>query len=578
MAFSPNILTRDDPNNSGIYNLYNITPSFSLGGKFTGISTDTTGYNSLIVNVDTTVNSTACGLLIQYSSTGTDFDNNGVINYSTVFYSDTVFSNMDSNYMINGASGSFIKTYPILKQYYRIVYTPLFNYPSNLIINSRLSTQSYESGTQNSISTFENKKENIHDAFDRLRISYPTTVLDLKIPEGNTGTTGYINNYLEICQNYSGSGLTGLTGGYGELIFGATGQVKITSQSRKYCIYQPGKSLLFMASGTIGYIGVPAEFGGPIGYYNRIGYFDDNNGLYFEYTATNNYYSMSIVIRKNLNSNKINQKLWNIDKMDGTGISGLKLDFTKPQLFIIDMETLGVGRMRFGFYAYGKIQYCHQTTHLNLSYPYPYNINLPIRYEIDGLSGVTGSVSLTQICATVISEGGYNPASRTFSLGLTGAGATSGEQMLFALRGGGPNYYHQHIIPTNITLASVGATDIFIYRLRLYIDPLANGLTYFPASITGWTSPDNMIITGTLSISQYSTIIPTGSFNSANSIILDQGVVAGRGTFAYDKLYDIFTNALQITSDANNISGILVLTVQGSSSIIYGTMGWVEIY
>ena len=46
--------------------------------------------------------------------------------------------------------------------------------------------------------------------------------------------------------------------------------------------------------------------------------------------------------------------------MDGTGKTGLELDFTKAQLFVIDMEWLGVGRVRFGFYAYGRIYYCHQ--------------------------------------------------------------------------------------------------------------------------------------------------------------------------------------------------------------------------
>lgn len=86
-----------------------------------------------------------------------------------------------------------------------------------------------------------------------------------------------------------------------------------------------------------------------------------------------------------------------------------------------------------------------------------------------------------------------------------------------------------------------------------------------------------MIITGTLSAGQYSTTIP-GNFTLDNSIILDQGVIAGRGTFTYTGLSDIFTNGLQITSDVDNVSGILVLTVQGSSSTIYGAMDWVEIY
>ena len=47
------------------------------------------------------------------------------------------------------------------------------------------------------------------------------------------------------------------------------------NQSRKYCIYQPGKSLLFLASGLINAGSNDSSVK------SRIGYFDDNNGLFF---------------------------------------------------------------------------------------------------------------------------------------------------------------------------------------------------------------------------------------------------------------------------------------------------------
>lgn len=102
--------------------------------------------------------------------------------------------------------------------------------------------------------------------------------------------------------------------------------------------------------------------------------------------------------------------------MDGTGISSISLNFTKAQLFVINFEWLSVGRIRFGFYLFGKINYCHQNTNLNLlTAPYMLSQNLPIRYEIITTYGETGS--LVQICSTVISEGGYTPIGRSFSAG-----------------------------------------------------------------------------------------------------------------------------------------------------------------
>jgi hypothetical protein len=104
--------------------------------------------------------------------------------------------------------------------------------------------------------------------------------------------------------------------------------------------------------------------------------------------------------------------------MNGSGSSGIYLDFTKAQLFVIDMEWLSVGRVRFGFYIYGKILYCHQLTNINvLTGSYITQINLPICYSIH--SSGTGTGSITQICSTVISEGGYETVGKPFSVNNT---------------------------------------------------------------------------------------------------------------------------------------------------------------
>jgi hypothetical protein len=68
-----------------------------------------------------------------------------------------------------------------------------------------------------------------------------------------------------------------------------------------------------------------------------------------------------MVIRKGGVDNEIvPQSQWNVDRLDGTGPSKVNIDFTKSQIFVTDYQWLGVGRVRFGFYAYGKIHYCHQ--------------------------------------------------------------------------------------------------------------------------------------------------------------------------------------------------------------------------
>ena len=92
--------------------------------------------------------------------------------------------------------------------------------------------------------------------------------------------------------------------------------------------------------------------------------------------------------------------------MDGTGNSGVTLNLDNVQIFVIDFEWLGSGRVRFGFNIAGETVYCHQMLNANvLSTVYMSTPNLPVRYEIsnDG-SGALSSV--VQICSTVMSEGG----------------------------------------------------------------------------------------------------------------------------------------------------------------------------
>ena len=260
--------------------------------------------------------------------------------------------------------------------------------------------------------------------------------------------------------------------------------------------------------------------------------------------------------------------------MDGTGPSGLTLDFTKTQLFVIDMEWLGVGRVRFGFYAYGRIQYVHQFTNINqLTEPYTNSINLPISYTLIGTSGVG---SITQICSTVISEGGYNPVGRPFSVSNSPDGSdfpvTVGttEVPLLAIRGGGSNYYHQNIVPTGISIIDTATNNNLHYRLRIYQD---GG---FGGTIT-WTN-----VNTSYSVAQYALSAQITGFSSTNSILLDQGYFYGRGTIAFNGLGDVFTNQiLQLTANVLNVSDVLILTCEkigSSSTTVYSTISWQEIY
>ena len=556
MTFIPSVLSKTDNNNSSTIG----TSSFT-----TGVYTSTTGFNTIQININPTainINTTInCNITITFSP------NSDIVSY-------TITDNFSSGNIFN-------KKYNIFDAYYKVSITS----SATVIFSSRLCTDSL-TPENNSVSAFDNNNEYKVDAFGKLRVTEPYTLLDLKFPIGPTGNTGsfsFLSNTQQICSAMN----TGATGVYkdAKLVASVSGlNSYYMSQSRTYSVYQAGKSLLFMGSALLD--------GGSNGtnVYTRIGYFDNytpistvplvKNGMYFEYnngSITVNYSNNGTIT--SIPQKSITQTFWNIDKMDGTGSSGICLDFKKAQLFVIDMEWLSVGRVRFGFYIYGKIVYCHQLTNINtLTGPYTTEINLPVCYSIhSGSTGNTGSI--TQICSTVISEGGYQPTGKPFTIGVTGGvGSVSGnETLILSLRGGSTrgNYNHQNIIPRTIDIldGNSGSTAIVLYRLRMYRD----GNYPITSPTMTWIDVDSPSYS---SVSQYS-VSTSGTFSADGSIIVEEGLFSGKTSISFADLTSVFTNSLlQISSNISGTSDVLALTCQtfSGTATVYATLSWNEYY
>lgn len=571
MVFIPNVLTNIDTNNSCL-NLS--VPSGSI--LFSGSQTITTGYNTIILTIQSSINSVPGGIQIYMYADGET--------PTSAFYTDTYVSNT-----------LYIKNFIITKKNYRINYTSVAaNISDTLSINSRLSTDLDISNSYNNTTSFNFSEEFALDAFGKLRVTTPTTLLDIRFPSQSNGTTNFLNNTLLVCSNVSGSYSASQSNS--QLVITGNGNGWYISQSRKFCSYQPGKSLLFMASGII----CPSNstFTTYIpGYTGRIGYYSNNvfisgtsytvpyNGLYYEYGSS----GISICLANNGVITTYPQSSWNLDTMNGLGPSGLNLDFKNTQLFVMDLEWLGVGRVRFGFYAYGKIQYCHQITNINaLKNPYTGNINLPIRYELIGTGSPATQAYMLQICATVISEGGYNPIGKPFSIssGINPVSITSTdiEVPVLILRGSmnptlsSNNNNHTNIVPNQITMINTSNTNLTLLTLRLYqAENVAN-----VGVIDQWyeINSDTQSTVANLSAAQYATTVNSG-FTTTNSIILDSKYFFGNLSSSISDLQSVFNDqVLHLTSNIQNQSDYLVITATNLStnnSKIYVSLNWSEI-
>ena len=244
------------------------------------------------------------------------------------------------------------------------------------------------------------------DAFGRLRVSEPFTLADYSHVYGEE---------LELLTKAVGAASTTTASGTEAAIIlsvgtGATDYV--IHQSRMYHHYMPGKSQYILES---------FNFREPRNNtYKAIGYFDDYNGVFVKQVGIGTTARYDIVRRSNVSGavteTAIPQSEWNIDSLDGTGPSGINIFFERSQLLFIDYQWLGVGRIRVGFENGGTFHIAHEFTHTgDIEYVYWSLPSLPIRCEVGNFGTAVGIASMNQMCATVMSEGGYVETGVEFS-------------------------------------------------------------------------------------------------------------------------------------------------------------------
>ena len=200
----------------------------------------------------------------------------------------------------------------------------------------------------------------------------------------------------------------------------------VIRQSRQYIRYQPGKSQLCLMTFDAGAAVANAR--------QRIGLFDAQNGAFVQRDGS----ALSFVRRSYTTGSPadlaVAQADWNIDPLDGTGPSGITLDFSKSQILFINFQWLGVGAVVLGFDIDGELVPAHQFNHANRANTvYNTSMNLPVRHETAATGTPPAASDLKAICATVISEGGFQDARGypgAASNGVTAIGVTTRRPIL----------------------------------------------------------------------------------------------------------------------------------------------------
>lgn len=258
------------------------------------------------------------------------------------------------------------------------------------------------------------------DAFSRLRVSNPlilhnsqftydlVPILFEQITSATSGTAAISHDATNRCALMT-------------FTSAATG-AKAYMQSYEYLPYQPGRSqLIFVTFNMLSAVANVLKFAG---------YSDGTNGIEFQLNGTTKQFT--VYSGSTAGNETVTQSNWNLDKLDGTGSSGITLDISKTQILVIDIQALYVGRVRVGFDMGGKIVYAHEFKHANLAtYPYIQSANLPVRCGMT--STATVSTTMNFICSAVMSEGGtedINAFGYTFEVNASVSAATTGVQLM----------------------------------------------------------------------------------------------------------------------------------------------------
>jgi len=340
------------------------------------------------------------------------------------------------------------------------------------------------------------------------------------ISEPTESSRQYVYAYDERPNEFydvtAGSGVLNYAANQRSIILDTNGSASgdlVTRQSHLYHPYQPGtmsKVMQTLALGDTGKAGVR----------RRWGYFDSENGLFWELDGTDLY----VVIRSNTTGSVVDTRViqsdWNRDELDGS--TNFDLDITKENLYWLDFQWLGVGVARFGIYEEdGRKTTCHIFENPNNEVnPYMRQGTLPIRYECENTDTAASSSELKATCAVVQLAGTIKRQFGSFSVTCPSATPVAfgdGEKIIMSIRpkatfNGQVN--HCLVFPEDLTVGSNPLTSSGIFNIRLRNLCFTAGGSYNSISDSSVTEinhePTGFLSPATSGVEQYATIVKGG--------------------------------------------------------------------
>ena len=332
---------------------------------------------------------------------------------------------------------------------------------------------------------------------------------------------------------------------------------EVIRQTKRVQRYLPGRQ---------GEFSTTLIFGTPTtGIRRRVGMFNETNGFFFEDSGDGTY---RCVLRRNtaggIEEESFARDVWNVDKLDGTGPSGITADPEMVQHMSMEYEWFGSGMIEWNFVIDNNKFPVHRILHAN-RHPHTWSSRaaLPIRYELTNVTGASGTHTFYQGAHSLSAEGTTTLLGRQQSVSSAITGKTLTDANTFypivAIRLKLDSLFSV-ILPDEYAGCTLDNTNIFIRSIE-------------GATVTGGT----WVSYGAESPVEYN-ITATGytGGNILQTTYVSSGNQGEKYTFPERSITQIQRSTTTTLGDTSNIF-LIAIASTGSNKAGWASLGWIEV-
>jgi len=521
--------------------------ALGASGVFTGIAENVLEYSTVTITIKTDVDSAFEGLELQLSPDGVNWDAiqkrdiHPTVNHDFHSHTLTITHKWFRVVYKNGSTPqTFMRLQTIFHRFTQrdlttALITDIDDYTdltaTRSVIVGKTRGGQYQNVNLGPFNSFRTEIIEPKSSFGELRVAEMTPIIQLSFLYNinpnivSDGVTG--GGYVTVADSLIQLGVT-------------TSNSESNLRSNRIAKYYPGQGTMFRVAGFFDT--------GTTGCEQIIGWGDQEDGFYVGMNGT----QFGILRLRNSIENWTYQSDFNVDNIDGTGLSGFNIDPTKGNIYQIQIQWLGFGTITFstetedGFiFPFHKIRFPNSNVQTSIRNP-----ALPVRYYIKNTTNTTPK-ALHVGSASVMNEGRINVRGYGYYFTATDENVNNQERPLFSIRN--KSSFNGILNKNSINVRFLeGANDHSQQgNVFLYVNSILSGAS--------WSNND-----GDNSIAELDT----------SASITTYGSLIGGALLGKTEAKSIFLDEVVL-----NPGDILTMTCKesnGANGIMTGSISWIE--